>query len=203
MNQLGVNCNDLCTKPEENLIKVIVNNRSRHIIIIMTKTKLIIFFLAAFSILLESSNQFQHTVYLVIEPTNEITSDFAIDPVTPDGTPADPTPTFTIGGSSQNKKSQTITAYYSFDTNEENKKITAMLNEGMPEGASLTAYLTPAPGCRTTGTQTLATNPTDMIVDISRCGGQGLPIYYTMSVEKRAPVAPLQSRVIIYTLTDG
>ena len=157
----------------------------------------------SFGCILEGGNQAQQTITISVQATNELVSDLEVEAISGTLDLSISLPTFKIGSDPTSKRKQTITMYYSIDTNEENKKLTAMLDRPMPEGVTLSSYVTPPQGSRTTGEQELSTFPSDMVIEISFTAGKGLPIFYTMTAERSAGVVPTQTRVITYSLVDG
>jgi hypothetical protein len=91
------------------------------------------------------------------------------------------------------------TGAYGYAANESNRKITASLNQAMPEGSSLAVTLAAPAGARSAGETTLGTDDRDVVTAIPASQSSGLPVRYAV----RAPegLGGSEQRLVTYTVT--
>jgi hypothetical protein len=97
--------------------------------------------------------------------------------------------------------SATSMGSYGLATNETNRKISASLDQAMPNGSSLVVTMAAPVGGRSTGDTTLGTVDTDVVTAIPASESRGLPVRYTV----RAPVGLRgpEQRTVTYTITEA
>lgn len=89
---------------------------------------------------------------------------------------------------------------YAITTNETGRKITAALDQAMPNGVTLKVSLT-APSGATSTEVTLGTSAADAVTGISTLNQAGLGVSYTLSASPSAGVVS-GTRVVTYTITE-
>ena len=92
---------------------------------------------------------------------------------------------------------------YSLTTNLDMMKIVASINDKMPDGTKLMVSLASSKG-QSAGIVDLsdATSPVDVVTGIGRCSQNNETISYTFAATEGVEDVPLQSRVVVLTLTD-
>lgn len=88
---------------------------------------------------------------------------------------------------------------YGFTANEANRKITASLDEAMPNGSSLAVTMAAPAGARSAGETVLGTGAVDLVTAIPASQSSGLPVRYAV----RAPggLSDPEQRLVTYTVT--
>jgi hypothetical protein len=91
------------------------------------------------------------------------------------------------------------TGSYAFAANVANRKITASLDEAMPDGSSLAVAMMAPEGAQSAGETTLGTNAADVVTAIPASRSNGLPVRYSV----RAPtgLGAAEQRTVTYTVT--
>jgi hypothetical protein len=97
------------------------------------------------------------------------------------------------------KAAAVATGSYGFAANESNRKITASLDQAMPNGSSLAVTMAAPDGARSAGETILGTDAVDLVTAIPVSQSSGLPVRYTV----RAPdgLDASEQRVVTYTVT--
>jgi len=91
------------------------------------------------------------------------------------------------------------TGSYGFASNDSNRKITASLDQAMPNGASLAVAMTAPAGARSAGESTLGTEAVDVVTAIPASQSSGLPVRYI--VRAPAGLQAAEQRMVTYTVT--
>ncbi len=101
----------------------------------------------------------------------------------------------------RDRASAVATGSYAFSANESNRKITASLDEPMPEGSSLAVSMTAPDGARSTGETILGMDAADVVTAIPASQSNGLPVRYVV----RAPqgLGSAGQRLVTYTVTGA
>jgi hypothetical protein len=100
--------------------------------------------------------------------------------------------TTTMGGTS-----------YAITANEGNQRISAALNEPMPNGVSLAVSLDAPAGGASRGITALGTSARDVVTGIPAVAARGLPIVYTLNATSSARQGAAGTRIVTYTVTAG
>jgi hypothetical protein len=87
-------------------------------------------------------------------------------------------------------------------TNESNKKITAAIDQPLPDGVSLEVTLAAPTGASSSSFVALSTSGSDLVTGISATNAVSLPLTYRLSATPRASVG-VQTRTITYTIVSG
>ena len=94
------------------------------------------------------------------------------------------------------------TSSYNISSNGTDKKITAQLDEDMPEGLTLQSNMSAPRGAQSTGYQTLSSNAVDLCSGVTKVMGSGLQILHKATAT--LVVAPqTYSRTVTYTITNS
>ena len=91
---------------------------------------------------------------------------------------------------------------YAITTNESNQKITASINQAMPDGVSLEVALDPPAGATSAGSVSLGTAGTDVVTGISASASSALPITYRLHATAQVQLAPT-ARTVTFTIVSG
>ena len=92
---------------------------------------------------------------------------------------------------------------WSVTTNQTGAKVTAALAAPMPSGLTLSLALTPPSGATSTGLQTLATEPVDVVTNVSRLSAADLPMTYQLQANVDAGTTLSGTRAVTLTITGG
>jgi len=92
---------------------------------------------------------------------------------------------------------------WSVTTNQTGAKVTAALAAPMPSGLTLSLALTPPAGARSTGLQSLDTQPVDVVTDVSRLSAADLPMTYELEANVDAGTTLSGTRAVTLTITGG
>lgn len=87
-------------------------------------------------------------------------------------------------------------------TNETNKKITAALDQPLPDGVTLEVTLAAPSGASSASFVSLSTSGSDLVTGISATNAASLPLTYRLSATPRANVG-VQTRTVTYTIVSG
>lgn len=91
---------------------------------------------------------------------------------------------------------------YAITTNQANQKITASINQGMPEGVTLEVALGAPAGATTTGSVPLGTAGADVVTGITTAASSSLPITYRLSATPQVQLGPTV-RTVTFTIVAG
>lgn len=91
---------------------------------------------------------------------------------------------------------------YAITTNESNQKITASLNQAMPDGVTLEVMLTAPSGANSAGSVQLGTAGADLVTGISATAASALPILYRLNASAQVQLGP-SSRTVTFTIVAG
>ena len=91
---------------------------------------------------------------------------------------------------------------YSITTNEANQKITASLNQAMPDGVTLEIALGAPTGAASVGSVPLGTASADVVTGISATASSALPITYRLHAMTQVQTGPT-SRTVTFTIVSG
>ena len=95
-------------------------------------------------------------------------------------------------------------ATYAITTNEEDRKITAELDENMPTGLTLTIDMAaPVGSGLSTDVQTLSTDAVALVTGVSLLNESGLGISYNLSATSAAGVVSSSTRTVTFTVVAG
>ena len=92
---------------------------------------------------------------------------------------------------------------WSVTTNQARAKITAALDEPMPDGVTLSAQLSAPAGARSAGMKPLGTIPVDMVTSINHLNQGGLPLVYQLDAVSTLAKSTKGTRAVTYTITGG
>ncbi|MFI5229595.1 MAG: hypothetical protein ACHQWU_11035 [Gemmatimonadales bacterium] len=92
---------------------------------------------------------------------------------------------------------------WSVTTNQARAKVTAALDESMPDGVTLSAQLAAPVGAASAGMKHLSTTPVDMVTSINRLNQGGLPLVYELSANAMLAKNTKGTRAVTYTITGG
>lgn len=92
---------------------------------------------------------------------------------------------------------------WSVTTNQTRAKITAALDEPMPDGVTLSAQLAAPAGARSAGMKPLGTVPVDMVTSINHLNQGGLPLVYQLDAVATLAKSSKGTRAVTYTITGG
>ena len=92
---------------------------------------------------------------------------------------------------------------WSVTTNQARAKITAALDEAMPDGVTLSAQLAAPAGARSAGMKPLGTTPIDMVTSINHLNQGGLPLVYQLDAVSTLAKSTKGTRAVTYTITGG
>ena len=87
-------------------------------------------------------------------------------------------------------------------TNESNKKITAAIDQPLPDGVTLEVTLAAPSGASSSNFVALSTSGSDLVTGISATNAVSLPLTYRLSATPRAAVG-MQTRTVTYTIVSG
>ena len=91
---------------------------------------------------------------------------------------------------------------YAVTTNEQNQKITASIDQSLPDGVTLEVALQPPAGASSAGSVPLGTAASDVVTGITAQAATALPIMYRLSAGPQAQVAPA-TRTVTFTIVSG
>jgi hypothetical protein len=94
-------------------------------------------------------------------------------------------------------------ASYAVATNENDQKITASLDESVPQAMSLSVALGAPRGGVSRGLRRLSTTATDVVTGITRTDGAALPMRYQWKRVPSVSMTTPKHRVVTYTITAG
>jgi hypothetical protein len=94
-------------------------------------------------------------------------------------------------------------ASYAVATNENDQKITASLDESVPQAMSLSVALGAPRGAVSGGFRRLSTTATDVVTGITRTDGAALPMRYQWKRVPSISMTTPKHRVVTYTITAG
>lgn len=92
---------------------------------------------------------------------------------------------------------------YAVTTNESNRKITASLDQSLPNGVTLEVSLAPPAGAASAGNVPLSTEGTDVVTGISSAAAAALPITYRLSATPTVLMSAPAVRVVTFTIVAG
>jgi hypothetical protein len=92
---------------------------------------------------------------------------------------------------------------YAITTNESNKKISASLDEPMPEGVRLDVALGAPTGAMSAGEVSLGTAAADLVTGISVIAESALPITYRLRAETVVHMPVPATRTVTFTVVSG
>lgn len=130
---------------------------------------------------------------------------YEVKPLTDISVDKDPQPLVidtAVAGEDPTPVSDSSTSY-SFSTNGSAKKITAVLNQKLPDYTRLTIKLAAPPGGSSLGEVELNTNPVELVAGIGRKKAKNLNITYTFYDDARSGVIPPTMLKVTFTVTDG
>ena len=87
-------------------------------------------------------------------------------------------------------------------TNEQNKKITAALDQPLPSGVTLEVTLAAPSGAASHDYVPLSTSGADLVTGISSTNAASLPLTYRLSAVPQASIG-VQTRTVTYTIVSG
>lgn len=154
-----------------------------------TIAMLIVSGLAASSMLAASSAQ--QTVTYEVSAINELSVSSPTVSLTVNAATAGSAPTAASNASTS----------YAITTNEEDRKITGVLNTAMPDGVSLFASLAAPAGATSVGPVALTGTAQDLVTGISTLNESGKVITYNLSATSAAGVVPSASKTVTLTVT--
>lgn len=93
-------------------------------------------------------------------------------------------------------------ATYAITTNETNQKITASLNQPMPDGVALEVTLAAPAGAISAGSVSLGTASADVVTGISATAASALPILYRLNASPQVQIGPT-ARTVTFTIVSG
>lgn len=94
------------------------------------------------------------------------------------------------------------TASYAVTTNEDNRKISASIEQPLPQGLHLLVSLAAPMDSTSFGERELGTSAVDLVAGITRTNESNLPITYKLiATSQAAPVST--SALVTYTITAG
>lgn len=95
----------------------------------------------------------------------------------------------------------TASSLYDIISNASGSKLTAVIDEDMPEGSSLSVTLAAPSGATSAGKQTLTSSAVDVVTEISNVSQTGLSMTYTFGADVNTPKS--LERTVTYVLTAG
>lgn len=129
---------------------------------------------------------------------------FEVNPVSRIAVSGNPSP-MTISTATAGSAPTSVTAdgtSYAVTTNQSNQKITASLDQAMPNGVTLEISLAAPDGAASSGSIALGTAGADVVTGISVTSASSLPITYRLSAST-AVVLPATSRTVTLTIVTG
>lgn len=92
---------------------------------------------------------------------------------------------------------------YAITTNEPNKKITASLDQALPDGVTLEVALAAPNGAASAGDVALTTGAADVVTGISALSASALPITYRLSATTAVQMSAPAVRTVTFTIVSG
>jgi|SRR5687767_3811909 len=92
---------------------------------------------------------------------------------------------------------------YAVTTNEENKKITASLDQSLPPGVRLEISLAAPAGAASAGDVSLGSAAADLVTGISTLAASALPITYRLSADATVYIPAPATRTVTFTIVSG
>ena len=92
---------------------------------------------------------------------------------------------------------------YAITTNELNQKITASIDQALPNGVTLDVTLAAPGGAASIGAVSLSTSGADVVTGISSTAASSLPITYRLSAAPSAQMPAPAARTVTFTIVSG
>lgn len=153
--------------------------------------------LALFGLALHADRAFAQTATQVVR--------FQVNPINQIAVSGSP-PQMTISTATAGSAPTSVTANgtsYAITTNEVNQKITASLDQTMPNGVTLEIDLAPPTGAAAVGATPLGTAGVDLVTGITSVSASALPITYRLSATPAVQMASPASRTVTFTIVSG
>jgi hypothetical protein len=125
----------------------------------------------------------------------------AVNQIAVSGSPAPLAITTATAGSGLTSATTSGTSY-AVTTNESNQKISASINEALPEGVTLEVSLAAPAGALSAGSIALGTAAADVVTGISTTASSALPITYRLSADTQVQLGPT-TRTVTFTIVAG
>jgi hypothetical protein len=92
---------------------------------------------------------------------------------------------------------------YAVTTNESNQKITASIDQSLPNGVTLEVALTAPDGAVSAGAVLLSTSGADVVTGITSTNASSLPITYRLSATPAVQMSVPAARTVTFTIVSG
>jgi hypothetical protein len=130
---------------------------------------------------------------------------FQVNPVNQIAVTGNPTPLVidaATAGSAPASASASGTSY-AITTNESNQKITASIDQPLPNGVTLEVALGAPAGAASAGPVPLGTAAADVVTGISGLAASSLPITYRLSAATTVQMSAPEARTVTFTIVSG